>query len=148
MGSRYHSIREYSRMGLAILMKFVKKTDGLILLAILVLCGAGWLFYQHEYGSTAAVAEIYYESKLVETVDLSQGVDRRFSIPENRNVVFHQFSDGSICFEESNCPDKICIRAGRLRTVGQSAACLPNRIIMKIVPKNGRGADDPDLVIG
>ncbi|WP_411678280.1 NusG domain II-containing protein [Caproicibacter sp.] len=129
-------------------MKFIKKTDFFILLAVLVLCAGGWLFYQQKYGTTAAVAEIYYKSKLVETVDLTKGVDRRFSIPQNKNVVFHQFSDGSICFEESNCPDKICIKAGRLRTVGQSAACLPNQIILKIVPKNGRNANDPDLVIG
>lgn len=129
-------------------MKFIKKTDFVILLAVLAVCSAGWLFYQKEYGSEAAVAKIYYQSQLVETVDLTKGVDRRFSIPQNKNVVFHQFSDGSICFEESNCPDKICIKAGRLKTVGQSAACLPNKIILKIVAKNGGKSDNPDIVIG
>jgi hypothetical protein len=129
-------------------MKFIKKTDFIILLALLAVCSAGWLIYQKEYGSKAAVAEIYYKSKLVETVDLTQKVDRRFSIPQNKNVVFHQYSDGSICFEKSNCPDKICVKAGRLKTIGQSAACLPNKIVLKIVAKNGRKTDGPDMIIG
>lgn len=129
-------------------MKFVKKTDFIILLIALAVCAAGWLFYQHEYGSKATMAEIYYKSKLVETVDLTKGVDRRFSIPQNKNVVFHQYSDGSICFEKSNCRDQICVKTGRIRTVGQSAACLPNQIVLKIVPKNGKSANDPDIVLG
>lgn len=129
-------------------MKFIKKTDFLILLGVLILSAAGWMYYQFVYSSTGAVAEIYYKSELVETVDLTQKIDRTFSIPQNKNVVFHQFSDGSICFEESDCPDKICIKAGRLRTVGQSAACLPNQIIIKIVAKNGGNPNDPDIVIG
>lgn len=130
------------------LMKFIKKTDFIILLIILACSFLGWMFYQKEYKSEAAVAQIYYKSELVETIDLTKGVDRRFSIPQNKNVVFHQFSDGSICFEKSNCSNKICIKAGRLKTVGQSAACLPNKIVLKIVPKNGKNASDPDLVIG
>ncbi|QAT49276.1 NusG domain II-containing protein [Caproiciproducens sp. NJN-50] len=129
-------------------MKFIKKTDFIILLVLLVVCSSGWLFYQKEYGSKAAVAEIYYESELVETVDLTKGIDRRFSIPQNKHVIFHQYGDGSICFEESNCPDKICIKSGRLKTVGQSAACLPNRIVLKIVARDGGKTDGPDMVIG
>lgn len=129
-------------------MKFAKKTDVLILAAALLLCAAGWLFYQRQASSEAAMAEIYYKSQLVETVDLTAGVDRRFSIPQNKNVVFHQYSDGSIQFEESDCPDKICIRTGRIRTVGQSAACLPNQIILKIVPKDRKNFSGPEIVIG
>jgi len=129
-------------------MKFIKKADVVILLVLFAVCSAGWLLYQKQYGSKAAVAEIYYKSELVETVDLTKGVDRRFSIPQNKHVVFHQYSDGSICFEESNCRDKICIKAGRLKTVGQSAACLPNQIVLKIVAKDGRKTNGPDMVIG
>lgn len=129
-------------------MKFIKKTDLIIISVLLVLCVGGWFAYQHFFGSKAALAEIYYKSQLVETVDLTAGVDKHFSIPQNKNVVFHAFSDGSICFEQSDCPDKICIHAGKLHTVGESAACLPNSIVMKIVPKNQRGADDLDIIAG
>ena len=96
----------------------------------------------------AAKAEIYYKSELVKTVDLTAGVDKSFSIEQNKNVVFHVFKDGNICFQESNCPDKVCIHAGKLHTVGESAACLPNSIVLKIVAKDQRSSDDLDAVIG
>nr|WP_319487676.1 NusG domain II-containing protein [uncultured Caproiciproducens sp.] len=129
-------------------MKFIKKTDILILVVALVLCLTAWFSYQSIVGKKAAKAEIYYKSELVETVDLTAGVDKSFSIDQNKNVVFHVFKDGSICFQESNCPDKICIHAGRLRTIGESAACLPNSIVLKIVAKDQRSSDDLDAVIG
>ncbi len=129
-------------------MKFVKKTDLIILAVALAICLGVWFSYQSIMGEKAAKAEIYYKSELVETVDLTAGVDKSFSIEQNKNVVFHVFKDGSICFQESNCPDKICIHAGKLHTIGESAACLPNSIVLKIVAKDQRSSDDLDAVIG
>ena len=129
-------------------MKFVKKTDLIILAAALAVCLGAWFSYQYVVGKKAAKAEIYYKSELVETVDLTAGVDKSFSIAQNKNVVFHVYKDGSICFLESNCPDKICIHAGRLHTIGESAACLPNSIVLKIVAKDQHSSDDLDAVIG
>ena len=63
-------------------------------------------------------------------------------------MVFHLYKDGSIAFEESDCPDRVCIHAGRLKTAGQFAACLPNGIVMKIVPEKERSEGDADIVIG
>lgn len=129
-------------------MKFFKKIDiliiGLILLISLVFWGGGLIYTS----DSPVVAEIYYKSKLVKTVDLSKEDDKIFSISQNPNVVFHLYEDGSIRFESSDCKDKICIRTGRLRLVGQSSACLPNQIIVKIVRKNKNAPDDLDMVIG
>ena len=129
-------------------MKFVKKSDMIVIAVALVLCLVGWFSYQAIVGDKAAKAEIYYKSTLVETIDLTAGVDKNFSIAQNKNVVLHVYKDGSICFLESNCPDKICMHAGRLHTIGQSAACLPNSIVLKIVAKDQRSSDDLDAVIG
>ena len=129
-------------------MKFVKKTDLIILAVVLAGCLGAWFSYQFVVGKKAAKAEIYYKSELVKTVDLTAGVDKSFSIEQNKNVVFHVFKDGNICFQESNCPDKVCIHAGKLHTVGESAACLPNSIVLKIVAKDQRSSDDLDAVIG
>lgn len=129
-------------------MRFAKKTDFIVLLILLALCFAGWLIYGRVYGGSPAAAEIYYRSELVKTVDLTEGRDYRFSLAQKPNVVFHVYADGSIRFEKSDCPDQICVRAGRLRTAGQSAACLPNKILLKIVARDKASADVPDIVVG
>ncbi len=82
------------------------------------------------------------------TIMLNEHVDKVIKLPQNEHVVFHQYEDGSIGFESSDCPDKVCIRSGKLSHVGSSAACLPNKIILKIVPVKNSNISDTDLIIG
>lgn len=118
-------------------MKFFKKTDLIIIIILLVISATAYITYNYLAQGEEAKAEIYLGSELMKTVALSTGENRSFSIPGKENVVFHLYEDGSIAFEKSDCPDQICVHSGRLHIVGQSAACLPNRLILKIVPKNG-----------
>ena len=41
------------------------------------------------------------------------------------------YTDGRIRFAEADCPDKICVLTGKLSMVGESAACLPNGVLIK-----------------
>jgi hypothetical protein len=127
-------------------LKFFKKTDVFIVLGIIAVSAVIWMAYDAMSSNKPAKAEIYYYSKLVMTVDLVKGQERSFSVPQEKDVVFHIDKEGNICFERSDCPDKVCIHAGKLHKVGQSAACLPNGLVLKIVPANGRGDDDLDAV--
>ena len=128
-------------------MKFAKKTDFIV---IIVLVAAGiliWALFSTVLGRSGAVAEIYFKSELVRTVRLTPGKDESFSIDGLPNVVFHQYPDGSIAFVESDCPDKVCIKSGRLRLAGQMSACLPNQVYIKIVGASS-DKDAPDIIIG
>jgi len=127
---------------------FFKKNDIIVVLSIIIISGIWWLAYKFMFSDKPVKAEIYYYSELAYTIDLNSGAEKTFSIPQNDNVIFHLYEDGSICFEQSDCPDKVCVHAGRLSVIGETAACLPNGIVLKIVPKNNRGADDPDIIIG
>lgn len=129
-------------------MKFFKKTDIIIILVIVAAGVLTQVLHTHLFSDKAARAEIYYYSKLVKTIDLDKKEEKHFSIPQNENVVFHLDKEGNIRFEKSDCPDKICVKTGKLHMVGQSAACLPNGIVLKIVPLKERCEDDLDIVIG
>jgi hypothetical protein len=129
-------------------MKLIKKTDFIIITAIITAAAAMWLIYENWFSSVPAKAEIYYYSTLVETINLSGKQERTFSIPQNENVVFFLDKDGNIQFIKSDCPDKVCVNTGKIHMVGQSAACLPNGIVVKIVPAGERSEDDLDIVVG
>lgn len=129
-------------------MKFFKKTDILIVLAIVIIGIGLWSIYKYAFSNKPAKAEIYYNSDLVKTINLNIGVDNTFSIPQNEHVVFRLYKDGSIGFEESDCPDEICIKTGKLNRVGETAACLPNKIFLKIVPAIIHSDNDIDMIVG
>lgn len=128
-------------------MVFFKKSDLKIILIIIIISIVTWLTYIFLFSNKPAKAEIYYYSTLVKTIDLNTGVDQVFSISQNKHVVFHLYKDGNIRFEESNCPDKVCINAGKLHMIGESSACLPNGIVLKIVPNGNRKDDDIDIIV-
>ena len=48
---------------------------------------------------------------------------------------------GTAYLKEANCPDKTCVRTGRIRYVGQSIICLPNEISVVVVGASSDGVD-------
>lgn len=128
-------------------MKFAAKRDLIIVGAVAAIGLLLFFITSGAVGKAGAYAEIYYKSQLVKTVALSEGKEESFSLDKVPNVVFQLYSDGSIAFIESDCPDKICIRSGKLHLVGQTAACLPNEVYIKIVSIQ-KDPDAPDLVVG
>lgn len=43
------------------------------------------------------------------------------------------YADGGVGFLESNCPDKVCVRTGKIYRTGDTAACVPNKAMIRIV---------------
>lgn len=124
-------------------MKQAGKKNLVFTVLILLAAGLLWTGYSRKNKDIQAEAQIYYRSNLVKTVALDKKEDKTFSIPQKENVVFHLYEDGTVCFEASNCPDQVCVRTGRIGRSGQSAACLPNEIVLKIIPI--RGESDVDV---
>ncbi|MDD2484054.1 MAG: NusG domain II-containing protein [Eubacteriales bacterium] len=129
-------------------MNFFKKTDLLIIATILIVSALSFGIYQLFLGGSAARAEIYYEGELVESIRLERGEEKEFSVPEAPSVVFHLWPDCTISFSQSDCPDQVCVHAGRIGTVGEFAACLPNKLVLKIVSDGKDEKEAPDIVIG
>ena len=44
-----------------------------------------------------------------------------------------EIKNKKIRFLESDCPDQICVRTGYISKAGQSAACVPNKILIEII---------------
>ena len=128
-------------------MKFFKKTDIIIITVVIAVAGGIFLYNTLTASKDGAVGEIYLGNQLIRTVSLDDGKDMTFSVEERPAVVFHLHEDGSIEFEHSDCPDQVCVETGRIRVPGQSAACLPNQLILKIVPLGEDGYDENEVVI-
>lgn len=127
-------------------MKSMRKAD-IVLIMVLLLSAPVFLFINRHFSAQKGVyAEIYHDSTLVYRIKLSTAKEGSFSIPGIPKVVVHQYADGSIAFIKSDCPDKICIHSGRLKNAGQFAACLPNKVMLKIVSEE-KDRQAPDMII-
>lgn len=127
-------------------MKFAKKSDIFLIIAILFIFVLLYVILKTINVEPARYAEIYYKTELVKRIDLTEGKDYTFTVEQNPDVVFHVYANGTICFEQSDCPDKVCVKKGILSRTGDTAVCLPNSLILKIVSEDG-GKDDADIII-
>lgn len=127
-------------------MKYMRKADLIIIAAVILVALLFLVLNKFFFTEKGVYAEIYHDSVLVERIELSKAEAGSFSISGKPDVVFQLYADGSIAFIQSDCPDKVCIRSGKLKYAGQFAACVPNRMMLKIV-SDDEDHEGPDLII-
>ena len=118
-------------------MKFFKLTD-ILLIAVLLTTG----FFAHRALSKGEnlVAEITVDNKLYQKIDLAKVKEAYFLELDSLSI---EIATGKLRFFSSNCHDKTCVNSGWLSNAGDFAACLPNRVAVKILSSSA-----PDAVTG
>ncbi len=125
--------------------KFFKKSDIIVILIILAL-GVGILLYNnHQKSSNDLIAVISFDNHEVMRINLSESENGTFVLEEDSSIIF-EIKDGSIGFIHSDCPDQLCVAAGFLDQSGESAVCLPNKVVLKILSAS-ENDDTPDAVV-
>ncbi len=120
--------------------KLINKKDILIIIIMLVLAAIIYIISDKFVFTTSKQAEIIYNNNVIQTVTLKGNYT--FSPKDFPNIVF-QVKDGAIAFISSDCPDKICVHTGFINKTGQSAVCLPNKMIIRLKSDSG----SPDALL-
>lgn len=122
------------------LKRLVRPADLIVVAALLAAAGILALLFGRTEGVTA---EILCDKEIVYTVDLS-AVKKPYDITLENGVTV-TVAPGSIRFADSDCANGLCLRAGELTKAGQSAACLPNKTLIRV---KGRAENAPDALTG
>ena len=81
--------------------------------------------------------EIEKNGELVATYSLS--VNGEYSLNGGTNVLV--IEGGVAYLKDANCPDKTCVKTGKIRYVNQSIICLPNEISITVRGGSDNGVD-------
>lgn len=118
--------------------KLVKGFDFiLVLICILIAVFIGIYFFMSNKNqeNISTVAVIKYDNNEIYRIDLNI-VDEPYYIPIDHEYYSKILVEkGKICFEEADCPDKVCVNTGKISKPGQVAVCLPAKLIIKIEGK-------------
>ena len=117
--------------------KLITKRD-LILLMIVLLCGVIGVFLMNS-ADTGKSAEIIVDGKTTEIIALDESYEKQI------NGVVVCCENGEVYIKNSDCPDKVCVRSGRVSKSGESIICAPNRVAIKI---DGKNVNLPDTMTG
>ena len=110
----------------------LRRGDVLVLGLILALAAA--LFFADRPRGDTVSAVIYADGEAVRTIDLSA-----VGAPYTCTVGGCTFSvrRGAIAFSAADCPDKLCVKQGKIQYTGQTITCLPNRLTVTVIGADG-----------
>ena len=122
------------------MISLIKKhrTD-IILIASLLIISLVVLLVVNLTKEEGAYAEVAINGDTVGKYSLD--VDGVYSLNGGTNIL--TIENGVAYMSYSNCPDHICENIGKVRYVGETITCLPNRITITIV---GSSNDSIDFV--
>ena len=114
---------------------------------VALLCLGIWLFISN-VSSQSLVVGIYKDGSLVEKIDLNSVTGEReitLSGDLGDNVIL--VSNGRIEMKSADCPDKICVEHGELKSSSSPIVCLPNKVVIKFEGSTD-GADAKTGAVG
>jgi|AGTN01.1.fsa_nt_gi Uncharacterized protein conserved in bacteria len=111
-------------------MKAIFSKADILLFILLLLVAAGGIALMPG-GGEAQTAVIRQDGVFVKEVPLN--ADQTFWVGDVEIAV----KDGAIAFIASDCPGRECVHAGWLKSPGDTAACLPNRVSIAVSGESG-----------
>lgn len=117
----------------------------LILFGSILLLSIGTLLLFPQLMLSSAVAEIYQDGVLVETVNLNtltEPYEIRLSSGDRENVILAE--KGQISMQSANCPDRLCVHQGAIKNSFYPIVCLPNKVTIKL---RNTDTTTPDAIV-
>lgn len=117
------------------LRNWLTLADGFALLGAVVLVGT--LYATLWSAEPAALeVEIWSRGERIETVPLAE--DRGLDIQGALGVSHIEIKQAQVRFVTSPCSNKVCIHGGWLKHAGETLACLPNQVSVRVLGRDRR----------
>lgn len=118
----------------------IKYGDLFLILFFLLLAAVLYLLLT---GGRTAGAEVIVRVNGQETARYSLSRDGEYPLNGGSNILV--IGGGEAWLRDANCPDKLCVRQGKIRLNGQTITCLPNKLTVTVAG----GEDAPvDIITG
>ena len=107
-----------------------KKNTYILLLAVCII--AVCIFVANKaLAKSGDYAEVSVDGETVYELPLSENTERLITGTDggtNKLII----SDGVCYITEADCPDKLCIKQGKISKNGESIICLPHKLVVTI----------------
>ncbi len=104
--------------------------NDLILVAVLIIFSLVPLV---NFDSEKKIAVVKVGGEIVRELDLSE--EKIFAVEAGGGKNILEVKGGAVRVIEADCPDKICVRRGAIKNLGETIACVPHKILIEVVDK-------------
>jgi hypothetical protein len=121
----------------------IKRSDVFVIFLTLLLIFSSFAIFRHS-PNESSVAVITVDGKVEKKIDLTLQENCIITLKTDP-VVTLEVKDHKIRFIDSECPDGTCEKMGFLSNAGQTAACIPAKVIVTV---EGLNESEIDAVVG
>lgn len=104
----------------------------LLFAAVILTAAALLVFLLRPRSKAEPLAAVVDFGGITEVLPLDKDYDYLYDV--GSYVVHLQVKDGTISFQDSQCPDHVCEQFGQLSEEGAWAACVPAGVYVKLAP--------------
>lgn len=101
------------------------------MIAVVLCVGAALLIWRFLPSNGKTEAVIYAGGEVYRRVTLDKSADMTIT-PDTDPKVVIKIKDGAVWFEDADCRDKLCVKSGKLTRPGDTAACLPAGVVIRL----------------
>ena len=116
----------------------ITTADKILIAALLIL--NGWLFANWGTGFSKGDWVVVTVNQK-ETIRLPLNQDQITHVKGPLGLTEIEVKKGRARIVSSPCKNKVCIKSGYIRYADRLTACIPNRVVVRIVGKSHRGVD-------
>lgn len=109
----------------------LKAGDFIVFAVIIAVACAIWI-HLAMIQTNQTYGEIWVDGTLQQQIKLGDDVEKNITFDGRVSEVKIQIDGKQMKFIQSECYDHICEKTGWISKVGQTAVCLPNRVMIKI----------------
>lgn len=119
----------------------LKKGD-LILIVLVAAIAVGWYLKDTIWPEVAKkTAVIKVNDQIYTKIPLDNTAHKAIPVKlAGNNYVHVVIENDKVWVDDASCPDKVCVRTGKINKSGQSIVCLPNKTVVYI-----EGAEKTDI---
>ena len=119
----------------------------LLLWLVLALVGGGLALIFWRARPVAATVDVRVGGRVQASYPLAE--DRVVTVQGvggGANVLY--IEKGEAWLSEATCPDKLCVKQGKIRRDGESIICLPNQVVIELRTGAAEKEGEPDGIAG
>ncbi|PMQ02358.1 MAG: hypothetical protein CBR30_01515 [Dictyoglomus sp. NZ13-RE01] len=111
------------------------KKEFIVLFSILIIAFIIWVYFYTSGQAFYLVVEV--NNKEVMRINLAKIQEKKvFSVEGVIDKSYFEYDPKyGVRMIASPCPDKLCVKQGWIKKVGESIVCLPNRVVLRLEGK-------------
>ena len=116
----------------------VSHKDIILIAAFVIIAVIAFVVINHFVKKDGAFVQIKVDGQVVNTIPVNQNETLTIEgYQGGSNIV--TIENGGVTMTDADCPDKLCVKTGRISKTGETIVCLPHRVVVEII---GAAADD------